>query len=262
MLALAAPSQRGLGAALGQRGPSLSSVRSNYCYVHSCLQAVFWCGELTAQPDSCYGRLKAGLLLLKRPVKLQVPSCLSLRSVLAGWDNPRVQHDAGEYFRFLLAQLQLPAFIGQWQARLTLPFTIVDEGQLTTPVILHPESGTLADLVARWHAQYAVHALVHHGGVLLLRIVRYGFRTVAVKKKWNPERLWLFPSLLTLTAQMCGMSPSEWGLSSSMLGIRLIKVITKLPLLSLQLTWSSLGTTGSVMIISPRVEPRTETEPL
>ena len=108
----------------------------NYCYVHSCLQAVFWCGELTAQPDSCYGRLKAGLLLLKRPVKLQIPSCLSLRSVLAGWDNPRAQHDAGEYFRFLLAQLQPPAFIGQWQARLTLPFTIVDEGQLTTLVIL------------------------------------------------------------------------------------------------------------------------------
>ena len=38
----------------------------------------------------------------------------------------------------------------------------------------------------RWHVQYAVHALVHHGGVLPLRsvrIVRYGFRTVAVKNR-------------------------------------------------------------------------------
>ena len=60
---------------------------------------------------------------------------------------------------------------------------------------------------------------------------------IAVSSKWNPARLWLFPSLLTLTAQKCGMSPSEWGLSSSMLGIRLIRVITKLPAAHMELPW-------------------------
>ena len=100
-----------------------------------------------------------------------MPSCLSLREALRGWTAPLAQHDAGENLQFLLTLLQPPAFQGSWDARLTEPFAVVDG---TTPVILHPEGGALPDLIAKWHLQYAVHA-IHSHSLVVFRIVRYGF---------------------------------------------------------------------------------------
>ena len=57
-----------------------------------------------------------------------------------GWPSPLLQRDAGEYIRFLLELLQAPAFMGQWQARLTEPLTVV---ALNAPV---PEAPFQPDL--------------------------------------------------------------------------------------------------------------------
>ena len=83
--------------------------------------------------------------------------------------------------RHLLCTLQSPSYSGHWEARLTNPHTVTDQGQLSTPVLLHPEGRTLADLLGRWHQQYAVHALHQHAGILVARIVRYSYAAVAAK---------------------------------------------------------------------------------
>ena len=155
--------------------------QANYCYLHSCLQAVYWTGEIMGCPPGCYGKLQAGFALLRNPRKITIPECLSLRPVLRGWQDPLQQHDAGEYMSHLLCTLQSPSYLGHWEARLTNPHTVTDRGQLSTPVLLHPEGGSLADLLGRWHQQYAVHALHQHAGALIARIVRYSYAAVAAK---------------------------------------------------------------------------------
>ena len=136
----------------------------NYCYLNSTAQAFYWIGELTSSPDASYGLLKAGIPALRAATRVCLPDSMQWRLAIARWPNPLQQHDAGEYIRHFLDEVQPAAYQGLWQARVSNPHQVVDEGRLTTPILLHPTAGTLADLLGTWTSQYAVHALVEHQG--------------------------------------------------------------------------------------------------
>ena len=53
-------------------------------------------------------------------------------------------------------------------------------------MLLHPTGRDLSDLIARWHGQYAVHALHQPGGLIIFRIVRYDFECRAAVKDLTP----------------------------------------------------------------------------
>ena len=155
----------------------------NYCYLNSVAQAFYWIGELTSSPADAYGRLKAGMSALKGSARVCLPDSMQWRQVLARWPNPLQQHDAGEFIRHLLDEVQPAAYQGCWQARVSNPHQVVDEGRLTTPILLHPTAGTLATLIGAWSSQYAVHAIAAHTGVILVRVVRFSYDGVARKNR-------------------------------------------------------------------------------
>ena len=106
--------------------------------------------------------------------------------MLQHWPNPLQQHDSGEFHRYILTFLQPPAYDGEWQARLSNPCQITDSGRLTTPILVHPTGNTLAELIGGWRQQYAVRALSHHKGLLILRIVRFDFADTTASKNTSP----------------------------------------------------------------------------
>ncbi|CAE7348095.1 Pol, partial [Symbiodinium sp. KB8] len=85
--------------------------------------AFYWIGELSSSPDASYGRIK----------------------VLTRWPNPLQQHDAGEYIRHFLDEVQPEAYEGQWQARISDPHQFVDEGFSLLDFILTDIAVALAD---------------------------------------------------------------------------------------------------------------------
>ena len=144
--------QHGAAGSEGAQLPSLRAPRlptaklinqANYCYLHSCLQAVYWMGEILGCPPGCYGKLQAGFALLRSNRKIVVPECLSLRPVLQSWREPLQQHDAGEYMRHLLCTLQSQSYSGHWEARLTNPHTVTDQVSSAHLFYCIPKAGPL-----------------------------------------------------------------------------------------------------------------------
>ena len=57
--------------------------------------------------------------------------------------------------------LQLDAFAGQWQARLTLPYQVQDSGALDCPIMLPLSNSTFQGLINDWRNQYASSSQSH-----------------------------------------------------------------------------------------------------
>ena len=162
---------------------------SNYCYVNSTAQALYWIGEMSTDSSSAYGGAASSFATLGRSGQVDIAASLLWRRLLSQWPNPLQQHDAGEFLRHVLTLLQPGAYQGSWQARLGNPAHTVDSGPLTMPVLLHIAGPTLPDLFAHWHMQYAVHALQAHKGILICRIVRFDFNNRGAAKNMSPVHI-------------------------------------------------------------------------
>ena len=99
--------------------------------------------------------------------------CLSFRALWRGWEGITRQHDVGEFWQHLVHALQLDAFAGQWQARLTLPYQVQDSGALDCPIMLALSNSTFQGLINDWRNQFAVHGLQHSGGAVCFCLRRY-----------------------------------------------------------------------------------------
>lgn len=131
---------------------------------------------MSSNPESAYGGARVSLQMLAKPGKLNLVHSIAWSHALMNWPHPLQQHDAGEYVNHVLTLFQPSAYRGEWQARHPeAPHRVCDSGQLTAPLLIHLTGDTLPDLIASWHNQYATHALHWHSGLLLLRLVRYGF---------------------------------------------------------------------------------------
>ena len=73
----------------------------------------------------------------------------------------------------LLQQAQPPAYIGQWESRITAPFAMEDHGPLSAPVLVDVQGPDLQSIIDAWSAQPAIHALSEHSGAFILQLKRY-----------------------------------------------------------------------------------------
>ena len=55
--------------------------RTNVCYVNSVFQVMHWVGTVSTDPEQCFGRLKAGLQLLRAAGTVPLVSTLTLRAL-------------------------------------------------------------------------------------------------------------------------------------------------------------------------------------
>ena len=151
--------------------------RSNLCYCNAVCQAIYWIGEMSTAASACYGRLQAGLRVLRVSHSIALPSCIAMRPLFANWRNLHRQHDAGEFLQHLLSVAQPRACCWRWESRLANPFQLHDSGDRGAPLLLNIIGGTLQELIDKWHQQYAVHALPAHQGCLFLQLCRYDSHT-------------------------------------------------------------------------------------
>ncbi|CAE7352023.1 unnamed protein product [Symbiodinium sp. CCMP2592] len=104
---------------------------------------------------------------------LNVLECCAFRAVFRTWRELRRQHDAGEFWAQLCAALQPSHFAGQWQARLSEPLSVTDNGSLHMPILLDPIRSSLQCMIQAWQTQYAVHGLCEPTPMVCLQICRY-----------------------------------------------------------------------------------------
>ena len=145
------------------------------CYVNAVAQALCWLALLTGDAHACGGKASAAIMLVATAPRAYLPSCLAWHPILRGWRNLSLQHDAGVFMSHVLKFASPAALRGSWQARLSNPDTIVDEGPLDSPVPMEVRGQTLHDVVQHWHMQHTVHALASHSGVAVLQLNRYTF---------------------------------------------------------------------------------------
>ena len=148
----------------------------NLRYANASLQAWCWQRELTGATGDITSSAQAGIRALQRPGTLSVIECIAFRELFNGWPELTLQHDASEFWEHLQVHLQLPAIAGQWQARLSNPFGIVDSGPLAGPVLLTHMHASLQQMIHTWQRQYAVHGLIRPGPCVCLQLCRYTAR--------------------------------------------------------------------------------------
>ena len=144
--------QRGLGrpavaaqevVQLGGTGASLMlpicklQNRTNLCYCNAVCQAMYWLGEMSTAASACYGRLQAGLRVLRANQTLVLPNCIAMRPLFVHWRNLHSQHDAGEFLQHLLSVAQPRACCWRWESRLANPFQLHDSGDRGAPLLLN-----------------------------------------------------------------------------------------------------------------------------
>ena len=138
------------------------------------MQALYWLGELTNDAAACLGDRPALFQSFPNNHSISLPDAISWRPVLQGWPRITRQHDVGEFAQYFIERINSQIGTGRWEARIAEPFTIVDSGPLSGPVLLHLGDDRLQAMINRWHTRYAVHALVLHAGIVLLQLCRYG----------------------------------------------------------------------------------------
>ena len=147
----------------------------NHCYVNSCAIGLHWLGECTGAADEVYGSAKPGLLLLRRSVAVSLASALSWLPILQRWQDVDSQHDAAEFFTFLIEQAGPVAFNGIWESRTVEAghMRIFDSGPLSVPIPLPIAGSSLQSCVDEWENQATPHALRFDHGILILQLRRY-----------------------------------------------------------------------------------------
>ena len=148
----------------------------NICYLNAASQAFAWVGRLTVDEDYCYGSARAAMRPVLDSGRPYLPQCLAWRAHLREWRSIAQQQDACQFMEHLLSSAKPKAYLGTWQARLTLPFQVVDGGSLEAPILLDlPGTSdlTLQELLQHWHEQHTIHAVEKHSGVILLQLKRY-----------------------------------------------------------------------------------------
>ena len=160
--------------------PALPQGRLNnphsICYLNAASQAFAWVGRLTVDEDYCYGSARAAMRPVLDSGRPYLPQCLAWRAHLREWRSIAQQQDACQFMEYLLSSAKPRAYLGTWQARLTLPFQVVDGGSLDAPILLDlPGTSdlTLQELLQHWHEQHTIHAVEKHSGVILLQLKRY-----------------------------------------------------------------------------------------
>ena len=148
----------------------------NICYLNAASQTFAWVGRLTVDEDYCYGSARAAMRPVLDSGRPYLPQCLAWRAHLREWRSIAQQQDACQFMEYLLSSAKPRAYLGTWQARLTLPFQVVDRGSLDAPILLDlPGTSdlTLQELLQHWHEQHTIHAVEKHSGVILLQLKRY-----------------------------------------------------------------------------------------
>ena len=138
------------------------------CYINSMAQALAWLCRLTDAPDLCWGRARPALKMVQTSGRPYLPSCLAWLPILRGWRDVSRQQDVCEFLRHTLQFAAPLALKGSWQARLTNPHVITDQGPLTSPIVL-----ARTGAVDFWGSQATIHALGSCAGVVLLQLERY-----------------------------------------------------------------------------------------
>ena len=121
---------------------------------------------------------------------------------------------------FLLRRANPSAYVGLWQSRMSAPHIVREAGDLSLPILIDMQSGSLQHLVDQWTHQAAVHALVHHSGIVMLQIKRYGFEPDSGPTK-NLTPLHLQPGEVIVLPQFA----SQEGLELQLLRFRVGYVI-------------------------------------
>ena len=124
------------------------------------------------------GRLEPAMQGLQRQGTHHLLRSLPWRCALQGWSNIHSQQDAAEFISHLLGYSQPAAYSGSWEARTTYEdpnrhASIVDTGQLLSPLILEISGPTLQHCVFHWHIQNHLHALRRSPRLLFLQIKRF-----------------------------------------------------------------------------------------
>ena len=145
----------------------------NVCYLNSCAQAFQWIGALLGARELCYGAAEAAMRIVTRAGSPYLPSCLPWIPLISGWRNLARQQDAAEFMHHLLLRSSAVAYHGTWQARLCNPTQVVDTGELSSPLPMDLQGGDVQSIIDGWAHQHAVHALVAHGGVVIIQLKRY-----------------------------------------------------------------------------------------
>ena len=117
-------------------------VGMNLCYANSAVQAWYWLRELSDSVESLQGNAQVGQRFFASAHAVLLTDCMSFRALWRGWEGITRQHDVGEFWQHLVNNLQLDAFAGQWQARLTLPYQVQDSGTPDCPIMLPLSNST------------------------------------------------------------------------------------------------------------------------
>ena len=151
--------------------------RSNLCYMNASCNIMNWMWHSEGTTDAL-GTLEPAMQGLQRQGTHHLLRSLPWRCALQGWSNIHSQQDAAEFISHLLGYSQPAAYSGSWEARTTYEdpnrhASIVDTGQLLSPLILEISGPTLQHCVFHWHIQNHLHALRRSPRLLFLQIKRF-----------------------------------------------------------------------------------------
>ncbi|CAE7385104.1 unnamed protein product, partial [Symbiodinium sp. CCMP2456] len=124
----------------------------NICYLNAASQAFAWIGQLSGNEDICYG----------------LPVSIAWRMLLQGWEGLSREQDVSQFMVHLLEKSKPAAYVGAWQARLSNPDSLVDEGSLQLPIPMDLQGSTIEEIIHKWHEQHSIHAISRHAGIIIL----------------------------------------------------------------------------------------------
>ena len=148
---------------------------SNVCYMNAVAHCMYWSGVCGPNSSQAYGAASGCLRLLRSSKPQLLHRTLSWRSLLRDWPEVSIQHDAAEFFAYLVARAVPVAWDGEWQSREQrhADVRVLDRGSTFQPVLVPLAGDSLQCCWDAWERQAAIHALWRSGGLLLMQLGRY-----------------------------------------------------------------------------------------
>ncbi|CAE7211775.1 SPBC119.03 [Symbiodinium necroappetens] len=148
---------------------------SNVCYMNAAAHCIYWSGICGPNPSQAYGTASGCLRLLRSSKPQLLHRTLSWRNLLRDWAEVTIQHDAAEFFAYLVARAVPVAWDGEWQSRelRRAVVHVLDRGSTFQPVLVPLAGDSLQSCWDSWERQAAIHALWRSGGLLLMQLGRY-----------------------------------------------------------------------------------------
>ena len=153
---------------------------ANYCYANSVIRCLLWLGR-TGDDESFFSR--QGIAALKpvldhRDRRHSLWNHLTWRFLMQAWREPSRQHDAAEFYSFVVPKVCLSSLIeGEWSARTQVADSTqeVEKGSCLQALSFALDGSDQHDcqyLVHQWHNQAANHALSRPPRILVIRFAR------------------------------------------------------------------------------------------